>query len=195
MALAAACQLTFSGCSSSPTPVLHRLVLAQDTIVTVGDGTGGMRSRGETLDVGEDPVLLESPGHVGVLVVPIAIPQRDLKVSLKSLHEFGGAPLAQSTNAALIVILDRIYEVQRLLAQGKHDEAIQQADALVTANPGLAPLRLLKASCLMTRNDQQGARALVASVLSEFPGHRAALDLERVIGNPRPPPQTERKTP
>ena len=58
------------GACSSLSQRKVELELAQDSIVGVGENTNQPQKKGEILELGTEPVWVESPGYVSMLVIP-----------------------------------------------------------------------------------------------------------------------------
>ena len=169
------------GCASTPGTNAHRILLTQDVMVTEGAGAVQLKKAGETIDVKNEPVLIEAEGFAGVLVVPTLSESSKITVKLQPLEKFGGPLLASLSNVFMDRVFTKIYEIQVLLAGGRIDEALLHTDSLIISYPQITQLYVLKASCLTLKGNVEGAKMILKGILEKNPEHTGALALFKAL--------------
>jgi len=186
--LAVSVALVFSGCAATPAgekrPVLQ---FQQDVFVSDGRINREPRKRFETFELVDQPVLVEAAGFTSVFVVPPPSTVGAIDVKLKPLDDFGGEKPAEPLDVSLNELLTGIQEVYLLMAFNRLDEATAKTDLLLAIHPRLVHLKLLKASCLVLRNDRGTARALLESALVDYPNHKQAQQLLQSLSSTESP--------
>lgn len=168
-------------CASTTLNTQGKVILEQEAWVSLGGAEPGKRPAGTELTIDGDPVLLEKPGHVGVLVLPAGDTPAAVKVSLKPISQWGGEHAERYLNRMLSRLLTRITEVQRMLAQGKGESALAEVRTMRSEFPKVSYLSLLEVSCLVVLGRTTEAKALLAAALEEFPEEPEAQQLFRSL--------------
>lgn len=167
--------ITLVACSGSPTKTTavegrFELELAQDSSVQVGDHAPIEKKTGEKVVAESLPVLVESPGHVGLLIAaPTSGSSQDLKIKLRPIDSFGGPVFNQKVNAAVTEIVSRVTEIQILLAAGKANQAFEKFSELEMRYQDVHWLGFLKTSCLIAKGEFGHARSVLEMTLKEYP--------------------------
>jgi len=174
------CLMSLS-CASAPTKIrTTEIELTTDATVTVGSDQATQRKKGETVEVTEQPVLVEAPGMVSTLVVPF---RNDMpsKVTLtpRPLENWLGEQATATTNRMLHEVMVEVTNIQVMLSRGKAREALAATELLQTRHPNLAYLQFLKASCQMVLGDRGGAKATLEAAVKNHPDQKAGLELYR----------------
>lgn len=175
-ALAGVAALIQMGCSSSRS-TRYRVRLTQDVWVTPPNGQTVEKKKGEVFEAGNS-VLIQRPGHVGVLVVPLGpTTTREVIVNLKPSQEWGGKDYQKAMNVTLNQIMSELTEIQLLLSRSQAKEALERVETLQKKYPDMTHLGFIKASCLMLLGETEQAKAVLEISLRDFPDDHAAQDL------------------
>lgn len=110
--------MQLGACSSAPRQAVE-VELAQESWVSVGSSAAEAKSKGDAVGVLDQPVLIEAPGHIGVLLVPVGDKAAKSKVALKPIENWGGDRYMSRINRVLSDTLYEINEIQTLLAAGR----------------------------------------------------------------------------
>lgn len=111
--------------------------------------------------------VLESPGHIPMLIVPISTAVPTIQVALKPWGSPAGLPADYWKNMDRLV--GEIVSVQKLLKDRRGEEALSMAEGLSNRYPQMQQLRLLKASCYLLLGQKEAAAALMQSVPETTP--------------------------
>lgn len=168
-----------SGCAEFKPQRDQAVLLDGESWVTEGNGKVAKHGAGESIQVSDKPVLIERPGHLGVLVLPPAKATEDFKLTLRPLSEFGGQYVDTYLNQYLTKLLAKVTEVQKLLSQGKATQALETVKILRGEHPKVSYLMFLEASCHVVAGDSIKAKALLQRGLEEFPNESQARNLYR----------------
>lgn len=154
--------LILAACSTAPREV--EVMLEQDVMITrPGDSKPTPMKRGDLLKVAENsPSLVESPGHVPVLVLPTQTGTQSASLRLKPLGDVTAMP--KDFWAGIDGLFEDVVQVQKLLRDRKGREALTLSDDLIARYPQVSKLRLLKASCLMVLGEKRAAMAVMQSM-------------------------------
>ena len=101
---------------STTSSIGYDVELSQNAIVTIGDGKPFSMKKGAKFNTEGKHVLVESPGHIGMLIVPGGESTGKVKISLKTFDKWSGPYLEAKTNKALSEVLQRVHEVQEKMA-------------------------------------------------------------------------------
>jgi Tetratricopeptide repeat len=169
--------------------------LGQDAVITGGEYKKKKKSKGDRIEVADAPLLLESKGYVGMLLLPVGSP-----TSLNSrvtLHRVERSPTdnvvcdpsTKKENEMFSKLLSGVNDVQMRLALHRPTEALTRVDELMENYPKIVPLKFLKASCLVAMGQQTQARALLEKGLKELPNDELALQMLATLSGSSGPPQ------
>ena len=151
--------LSLVGCATLSRPSAQVFV-EQSGVATLGDGKPFDFAAGRSFELLSGvPALLESPGNLPVLLVPL--PPETIKVSVRLRPV--PAELVQSGESwkKIDSLIDEIGRVQKLLRDGKGHDAATLVDALSAKFPQLNSLQYLKASCLLVLGERDAAQAIL----------------------------------
>jgi predicted Zn-dependent protease len=175
-----------------------QLNLQQDLTVVDPKGVRSEKHKGDRVTVGNTPLLLESPGHVDVLVVPISgSSDKQIDVSLKATSSSGDPTLSPEFDSSVNQLISDINEAQILLLRSQGAEALARVEELQSRYPRVSYLRFLKASCLLVTGANDRAKAALESALHDFPNNAAGLALYQQLSHgvdQRKPATTEQKS-
>ena len=123
-------------------------------------------------------MLIQSPGHISVLVVPVRGKKQNVDVSLKRFDKSAfNISLNKIYNNELTTILSKIHNIQKNIQEQKTSEALTLVDALREQYPGLTYLSFLKASIHYILGEKEKAKQLLELALEEYPKNEDALSL------------------
>ncbi len=83
-------------------------------------------------------MLIEAPGHVGLLLIPEGASPRRTEIQLKPIETWGGETLSNRSTRTLNEILFATNDVYRLLQAKQGREAMARVDLLQRMYPKLA---------------------------------------------------------
>lgn len=126
--------------------------------------------------VKKDAALLEAPGHVPILVVPVGPSAERVGVRLKSWRESNSAP--SHWWESMDQLIEGIVKVQRLMRDKKPSEALALASSLESEFPRIAQLKLLKASCHYMLGNRTSVQKKPSATSSE-PSENNGLEEEQ----------------
>jgi hypothetical protein len=163
-----------------------RVIRFQDNVtVSYPNGREMTFKAGETLSLGREPVKIEAPGQVGVLIVPLPEDAGVSDLKLRRISQWTGPEIEKDLDQRLNRIMGRVIEAQRALSRRSGRESLSIIEELENQNSGLTYLNFLKASSYMLLGDREGARRAVEAGLESFPDDRAGRELLRSLGNNR----------
>ena len=173
----------FTSCGSPGPLGKNAINLSQDATITTQGKAKPFRA-GSKVPIKDQPVFVEAPGYVGVLVIPDQNSSRIVKVNLRPIETWGGEAFNHKLNENLNKLVNGIVNVQALLAAHKAREAMEEIGKLERANPSLSALSFLKASCYVMLNDQARAKNALENALRDFPGDNNGQSLyEELTGH------------
>lgn len=138
------------------------MVLGNSSWVKRGDESPTLMKKGDVLPLQPDaPLLIESPGKVGVLVIPTSTSSSTINVTLRDVSSWAGE--AAQTYAAHLIssVLTEVTEIQGLMSSGRAREALPKVKKLQEQYPRVAHLKYLEASCLTLMGDRKNARVVL----------------------------------
>jgi predicted Zn-dependent protease len=139
------------------------------------------------MKLGNEPVLLESPGHVGVLLIPARETPTQYKVSLRELPLWGGDAVDRYANSVISEVLSKVTQAQVLLGQHKPEQALEIVQELRAKHPKLSYLGFLESSCYLVMGQREKATATLSRSLEDFPKDEQAKALYRSIAGEKRP--------
>ena len=165
------------------------LELAQDSQVTIGTETTVLRKTGEKFPLPSAPVLIESPGHVGLLIMPPApdTSEGKIKITLRPAKSWEGQAYEKQTSQSVNEVVFAISDIQSLIAEHRATEALSKLDDLQGRYPRAGALKFLRASCLLVLGQQERARGELEAAVREFPDYPSGQALLQVLGGGRLP--------
>lgn len=166
-----------AACSSLDSDGGRILKFKDDVTVLEAGGSKSSVKKGESIPLPAQPINIESPGHIGLLVIPVTPAKGEVEISLKPVEEFGGSQFNRAVNSRLNEILSKVVDAQKLLASGKAREALGIIENLQEKNSELTYLNFLKASCLVVLGERSRAREALDAALASFPDNEAGKAL------------------
>ena len=170
-------------CSSSSAPKSTQIKLTQDTYVTIGSGSKNLQKKGESVEVKDNnPVYLEAPGYIGMLVVPVKDAVAQLEPSLKPIDGWSGEVFEKIINSKINEIVQETNLVQILLSTGKGKEAFEKIDLLQKKYPQVTYLNFYRASALYVMGEKENVKNALKIALKDFPDHVEARNFYKSLG-------------
>ena len=159
-----------------------RIRFAQDVVVSKSDGSGQVPIKaGGEIQLDGGSVLIESPGHIGMALIPVKSTGREIQINLKQTDAWSGEAVDRKVDARLNELASGITEIQVLLAHSESSRALEKLDVLQAKNPGAKWLQFLRASCWVVAGDFSRAQAALEAALKDFPTDPAAKALYEAI--------------
>lgn len=168
---------TFVGCSTFQGPS-HEVKLQQSSVVTYQSGEKVKVEKDKTVPLNKGPLLVESPGHLGVLVVPVREEDQKVDLRLKKLDKDNfGEQIQAIYNRELSEILGGVYKVQKMIHENKKRDALSEVQKLQVKYPGLTYLSFLEASVYLILGNKAKTKQILEVALTNYPDNKEAMDL------------------
>jgi predicted Zn-dependent protease len=149
--------------------------------VTIGTASAVPKKKRDTVPVSTEPVLIESPGYVGLLVVPESKAATDIKVTLKAAEQWESKTSDRKLNQKLNQLVSRVNEVQVLISSNKAKEALHKLEGLQASYPEITYLNFLKASCYVLLGETSRAKVALETAMRDFPENEDGKALYQTI--------------
>lgn len=164
-------------CGSSST-VNKQIVVKQDAKIIYDNNESKDVKGGEAVEYQGRSMLVESPGHISVLVVPVGEEEQNIKVDLKKFDKNSfNSSLTRIYNKDLTAIFTKVHDVHKKVQEGKAKEALPIIEKLKEQYPNLTYLNFLKASVYYILGEKEETKKLLELALEEFPENEEALSL------------------
>lgn len=174
--------LLLSACASMSAPKTSQLKLSQDIYISQGSQPRALHKQGEVVALEDQPMLLEAPGYVGLLLVPIKDSASQLEPTLKPIDEWSGDTLERALNSRLSEIVAETNRVQVLLSSKKEKEALEKIDSLQRKYPKISYLNLFRASALFMMGEREKSKLALEIALRDFPSDANARSFYESLG-------------
>lgn len=169
------------GCASLQAGDKTHVTVQHDVIIRTPSGQEESVSKGATVEVGQDPVYVESKGRVGVVIIPLEARASKMDLNLRPIEDWSGSILEKRGNSLLTKVLIDINKIQNSMAQGKNEEALALIRKSLQNYPGLTYLRFLEGSCLSLMGQRGQAISVLEEALVEYPDQPEAQKLLEVL--------------
>ncbi len=173
---------TVASCSTASSRSSARVELPRDTWISVADNQAKLYKAGESVDVGGEPMYLESPGYVGMILVPINGSASKIRPSSRRISEWTSEQVQADLDQKLSSLVEETNRVQVLMSKRQSKEALSSVSSLQLRYPKVAYLNFLKASALYLDGDRAQARAVLEQALLAYPNHAQARELYMSLG-------------
>lgn len=174
--------LLMSGCATTSSYKDQEVVVSQRVRARLSDGSEKTIEKGEVFILNNSPILIEAPGHVGMLLAPVNSTAGRTTVSLKPVSTWSGEAIQSYSNKVLSEILEEVQHVQVEMANKENAKALKMVQNLRARYPKISYLKILEASCYVLMGKSQEAEALLLSALEEFPTPRVIEFYETLTG-------------
>ncbi len=175
---------TFDSVSLS-SPEGHIVELKHDAWVKTLNAESSEKKKGEKITVTE-PVLIESPGRVGVLVMPYNKSAAKIDLTLRPISNWSGDAAKIQVGNLLSEIVSELIVVQQDLNQGRPQSALDKVRALRKQFPSVGYLKFAEANCLVVLGQNSEAISVLNEALVEDPDNENARSLYRNIAGEEP---------
>lgn len=177
-----ALSLLTQGCSTLGSKQVNAK-LGRDAVITqLGEGSVS-KLKGDSITISKKPVFIESPGHIGLLVIPVDSSTSSVDLDLRPMTDWGGPGLETRTNEVLNEVVGAVSEIQSLLAKSHGKEALEKLTHLQEKYSKITYLNFLKASCLVVSGEPEKAVPFLEIALKDFPDHSSGRKLyEQLTG-------------
>ncbi len=166
---------TFQGITSTTAPKFPVLVVKSDVNVRTYDGKQEAKSAGQKIEMNDgQPILLEAPGKVSVLVLPTQDLSSEVTVTMSAVQEMDIKTQSINAEPVLNDILPKIIEIQTLLANKQPQKAMEKSKSLRQTYPLISYLKVIEGSCLVMLGKLDAAKVLLKSALEDNPGNETA---------------------
>ena len=161
----------------------HKVKLKSDAIVKTTSGEPKEEKAGSEIIVKDEPVFVEAPGYVGVVVLPAGSAPVEMDLELRQVSDWASNASKNYASKRITEILQDVSEVQGHLFVGKYDEALRKVRSLKKSYPEIAYLNFLEASTLTLMNRRGEAIPLLRKGLADHPEFEPAQELLRSIAS------------
>ena len=131
----------------------------------------------------DEPVLVEAPGYVGVVILPPGSAPVEMDLQLRQIPNWASEASKTYASKRLTEILQDVSEIQSQLFVGKFDQALENVRDLKKNYPDISYLNFLEASTLTLMNRRGEAIPLLRKGLVEHPDFEPAKNLLRSIAS------------
>lgn len=169
------------GCTSHPTAATN-LVLSQDTYVTAGKEERQPRRKGDSITLGNEPLLLEAPGHIGLLIVPVNGAPSELTPKLIPTEDWAGEAFGKALRSQLSQIVTETNRIQILISRREGQQALERVEALQRQYPQIPYLQFLRASSLYVIGETEKAKVALEAGLKDLPDDANASKFYEFLG-------------
>lgn len=181
--------LLINGCSIAPPAGHGQILLSQDTYVTSGNSPQALLRKGEAVGLGTEPVYLQAPGYVSLLVVPLGGTSQSVFPSLRPIDEWGGEAFESALNSKVNELVAGINDVEVLLGKARIEEAIAKIELLQRRYPKVTCLNVIKASALFLSGERSQAKAVLDDAMRQgLPSDSGTLEFYRMLSGSREAP-------
>jgi|GEM_PF-4856325 len=172
-------------CASSGLSDSRTLRFQNPVTLSGSDGRETSYKAGESVPMPREPVRIEAPGQVSLLVVPLEGGSGVSEIKMRRLDSWGGPELKRAVNIQLNKVLERVVEAQRALSRRSGREALEILQDLESSHPELTYLNFLKASAYVLQGERESARRAVEAGLVAFPDNPSGLALLKSLSGGR----------
>jgi hypothetical protein len=182
-------------------PKTSQIKMTQDMYVSRGSESRIKHKKGEVLSINDKPLLLEVPGHVDMLIIPLKNSISQVEPVLKPIDEWSGEALEKSLNIKLSEIINETIKVQFLLYSKKEKEALAKLDLIQAKYPRVSYLNFLRASALFLMGEKIKSKLAIEVALKDFPNDENARSFYESLGGtyhsdaPRSPASSRQNQP
>ncbi len=139
--------------------------LSQKAYVTDENHETRLHKKGDQINLGSGAVLLESPGHMSMLIVPTGGESGIIKTKFQ---EASIGEDSQRLNVSdLQIILSEINNVQKLMSEQKAKEAFSKIETLQRKYPNVGYLNFYRAGSLYVLGDKDRAKSALEDALGD----------------------------
>lgn len=168
----------FSSCSTILRQPVNEVKVPQETLVTFQNGEKQKNEKDKPVTLNKGPVLVESPGHIGVLVVPVESRDQTVNLRLKELDKDNfGEHFQAIYNRELTEILAGVYKAQKYIQENNAKVALSEVQKLQVKYPGLTYLSFLEASIHLVLGNRNKTKEILEVALKNYPDNKDAMDL------------------
>lgn len=165
-------------CSCAVVRPRTHLVMAQDATVTIGSNAPQSFATGERVSLPHDePVLVEAPARVSVLVVPLAQSPDELKINLRSVDDPAGPSRQSEMDRHDDELVLATLDIQRLATERRLPEAQQRLRSLQEKFPQLVSLGVLDVNLALLQGQTGRAREAIKVLNTRFPDDKRVRQL------------------
>jgi hypothetical protein len=175
------CLASLAACASFMSDS-RTLKFKDNVTVTTIEGRETQYKAGEVIPMPREPVQVEAPGQVGVIIVPASGGAGVTELKMRRIDSWSGPELNREVNQRLNRVLERVVEAQKFLSKRQGSDALRVISELQGSMPELSYLEFLKASAHVVNGDREKARAAVEAGLSSFPDNASGRALARSLG-------------
>ena len=161
----------------------HKVKLKSDVTVKTVNGEPKEEKAGSEIIVKDEPIFVEAPGYVGVVILPPGSAPVEMDLQLRQSSDWASGASKSYASKRITEILQDVSEVQGHLFSGKYDDALKKVRDLKKNYPEIAYLNFLEASTLTLMNRRGEAIPLLRKGLAEHPEFEPAKNLLRSIAS------------
>lgn len=156
----------------------REITLGQDAYITDSAQSAKYYPRGSRIQMQADSyMLIESPGHLSILVPPASNLPDQVKVSLKPLEGWGEEVVSKQVDKQVAEVFFQMNEIQSLIAKKDGSEALAKIRFLEQRHPHFFSLKYLKITALLALNRGDEAKQVFADFKKDLVGSEAGMRL------------------
>ena len=126
----------------------------------------------------------ESPGKIGLLIIPHESKNEMLEVNLRDDHSWQSESMKKKNGENIDLLLAQIQQVQWEISQGKAAVGLAIVEELIVKYSFVNHLHFLKAGCLLLLKEKTQARTVLISALRKDPNNEYGKKLfKNVFGD------------
>ena len=158
----------------------HKIKFNQKSTVT--DGIGGVTevNAGEE-KVFDETVLVESPGYISVLLVPVSPNPKMTEINLRPYKGWTGLSYEQMVDDQLLRAMNMVTKIQALMVNQNWSAALVEIQSAQKEFPYLTYFRYLEASCYAVLGRTAEAEQRLKEALDRNPANVEGKMLYRQI--------------
>lgn len=163
---------------SSGVKVKNTLRVNRDVSVSYGSVKDKAYKASQVIDIQSDPMLVESPGNISVLVVPISSTTKAVELNMKELTKKTFSNKMKTIyDKDLTYVFSKVFSIQKDLQENSAKDALTKLQGLKKEFPELTYLYFLEASIHYIMGDTKKTKSLLELALSKYPDNEDALSL------------------
>lgn len=159
----------------------NSVVVDQNSTLTDGSGKTREINANEQVVINNGPVFLESPGYIGVLVVPVSPNPKSTHINLRPYNTWSGESFESLIDEKLTEAMDLVTKVQSLMISQKWELALAEVQSGQKKFPYLTYLKFLEASCYSMMGRAQEAQISLKDALGRNPSSVEGRKLYRSL--------------
>lgn len=162
----------------------HVVTVQMDGMVSsASDSVPHPVKKGESFTVDKEPVYVEAPGHIGVIVLPAGETPAKVDLSLRQMSGWASEGSKQYASKRINDVLKDITHAQSYMYIGENERALTEIRKLKATYPDITYLSFLEASALTLLNRKAEAKLMLERGLASNPDDENAKALLKTLSS------------